>query len=326
MSSIAAGVAIDAHQKTKNIYRAVHGKENPYTVISNKLLRDNTIKLADIGLLAQILSWSDYHNICIKALTKKCLEGREAIRNSLDRLIQAGYIRMVQTRSSDGTFDKVIYQVYEDKASALKNALDMTGTGVEQQEDTLQMDLFGDENMQDTAIGFSDNGKVETNKYLDSRSNENNNNNPPVETKNLEQPKTKADLLKVWHKDLNDPVLKGRLGIAGLLNWLVSQEQLDQYLIDFNQQHERYKHLTENQRLNNFLSYLNKIRYSKHEYFKHLARLRAHGFNVNMPQQQKKPKNNEKLQAAIQGVNPFEVKQDQGIEVDQSWLDDLKDF
>lgn len=322
-------------QKTKNIFRAPHDKTNPYALISNKLLRDTTIKHSDRGLLCQILSWSDYHNVCIQAIAKKSLEGRDAIRKSIDRLIAAGYIRVMQTRSVNGQFDTVTYQIFEQSTGAVVADLDLSGISDDMPNDA-QLSLFEDDalelpmNSQNIeSVNLSANGKTVSGKH-DTNNNHieinTDNSNNAVSENGLSEIKTKADVIRLWPKSIDDPILKARICMAGLQLFISTQQQLDQYLADFNLQHDKYKHLSENQRLNNFLSYLCKMRHTPAEHKKHLARLRAHGFYVAEVKAPKATKQSDAITRKQNGVNPFNVVESGPVIIDKKQLDALEGF
>ncbi len=196
--------------KQKNIFRTTHDRENPYTLITNKLLRDTTIKHSDRGLMCQLLSWSDFHNLCIQAIVKKSLEGRDAIRGSIDRLIQAGYIRMVQLKNELGQFDRTVYQIFEQSTGHVVADLDLSG--IDENNDveySPQLNLFGEEDVEcvvtedrnldqnlQAVDGFSVSGKHDTNNNYELRNTESNSNKGKSLKEILESKaeKTKAEL------------------------------------------------------------------------------------------------------------------------------------
>lgn len=315
-------------EKQKNIFRTTHDRENPYTLITNKLLRDTTIKHSDRGLMCQLLSWSDFHQLCIQAVVKKSLEGRDAIRGSIDRLIQAGYIRMVQKKNPQGQFDKTVYQIFEQSTGHVVADLDLSG--IDQNTDieySPQLNLFGENTLESsvgeqsnsdqivpTVDGLSVSGKDDTNNNYDLRNTESNNNKGKslIEILQADQEKSQAELLKIWYLDIQDPVLQARIGIAGLSTYLTSQDQLNRFLIDFNQQHEKYKHLNHTQRLKNFIVYLLKMKSTKREHMNHVLRLNALGFQIALPSYASKAKQNkisDRLEQQKTGCNPFAVQQ-----------------
>lgn len=333
-------------EKDRNIFRAPHDRQNPYTLVTNKLLRDTTIKHSDRGLMCQLLSWSDHHRLCIQAVVKKSIEGRDAIRGMIDRLITAGYIRMIQSKSSNGQFDTVTYQIYEQSLGVVVADLDLDGIAGDVQPSP-QMDLFGfdglDENavkiesVNSTADGKAVSGKGDTNNNYDSRNTILSSNKADESMignqENQEQPLDQGTLLRKWHLQLDNPQLQYKLGMSGLSTFLTSQEQLNRFLIDFNQQHEKYKHLPEHKRLHNFIVYLNRLKYTKQEYAKHIARLRALGFDIPMPATKtasvKQKDLNQRIQRQQSGCNPFPVSA--GIPepiqpADENYLKSLEGF
>lgn len=332
-------------EKTKNIFRAQHDRENPYTLITNKLLRDTTIKHSDRGLMCQLLSWSDFHNLCIQAVVKKSLEGRDAIRGMIDRLIQAGYIRMVQKKNGNGQFDTTTYQIFEQSTGQIVADLDLSGI-VENSdaECSAQLNLFDEfeevravenadnfESVTLSADGFSVNGKHDTNNNYDSRNTENNSNKGKslIEILEGETKKTKADLLKAWFLEIKDPMLQANIQRAGLGTYLTTQDQLERHLIDFNQQHEKYKHLSHTQRLKNFTVYLLKVKNTRAEYVKHVLRLNALGIQMPMPTYPTKPKKtkaSERIQLQQTGCNPFPYQQQEPVEVSADFQASIEGF
>jgi len=331
--------------KQKNIYRAQHDRENPYTLITNKLLRDTTIKHSDRGLMCQLLSWSDFHNLCIQAVVKKSIEGRDAIRGMIDRLIDAGYIRMVQKKNSHGQFDTTTYQIFEQSTGHVVADLDLSGivenTG---DEDSPQLNLFGEleemnavenngkfENVNQATDGFSVSDKHDTNNNYDLRNTESNSNKGKSLKEILESKaeKTKAELLKTWYRDIKDPMLQANIQRAGLGAFLTTQDQLDRYLIDFNQQHEKYKHVNDTQRLKNFTVYLLKLKSTRREHMNHVLRLNALGFQIPMPTNASKPKqtkSGERLQAQQTGCNPFPVQEQTPVEISADYAASIEGF
>ena len=329
--------------KQKNIFRAPHDRENPYTLITNKLLRDTTIKHSDRGLMCQLLSWSDFHNLCIQAVVKKSVEGRDAIRGMIDRLITAGYIRMIQEKGSNGQFDKVTYQIFEQSTGAVVADLDLSGIVENAQDaDSPQLDLFGEyegmdavknngisENVNQTANGLSVNGKAETNNNYDSRNtNFNSNKGSSENSGNQEKQKSQSELLNTWYLDIQDPLLQARIGMAGLNTYLVNQDQLNRFLIDFNQQHEKYKHLNHTQRLKNFIVYLLRVKNTRTEYAKHVARMNALGIHMAMPTYpaKAKPQPSPRIQAQQTGCNPFAVQEQTPVEVSAEFQAEIEGF
>lgn len=331
-----------ALEKPKMIFRARHDKENPYSLISNRLLRDTTIKHSDRGLMCQLLSWSDYHRLCIQAIVKKSIEGRDAIRGMIDRLVQAGYIRMIQHKAQNGQFDSVTYHIYEQSSGAVVADLDLSGivdNGLA--ESSPQLDLFGFEcdemqnndensgNVNQSANGKTVSGKHDTNNNYDSRNTIFSSNTAVNENSGKQE--SLGDLLKKWRVSIDDPMFKAKLGMAGLTTFIVNQEQLDRFLIDFNQQHDKYKNVSDSKRLHNFTVYLIRLKSTRVEYAKHAARMKALGVDISVPKKQfqseKAAAAQQRIQKQQQGCNPFEVPKDAApVAVSSGFFQSLGDF
>ncbi len=86
--------------------------------MSNHHLRNDDISLKAIGLLSVILSMPDNYKVTIKGLAHKVKDGISSVRNSINELIDAGYIVRRQVRGSDGKFCEYKYDIYENPISA----------------------------------------------------------------------------------------------------------------------------------------------------------------------------------------------------------------
>ncbi|EME6128243.1 hypothetical protein KY206_003681 [Acinetobacter baumannii] len=283
---------LDVLQRT--IYRAEHSKENPYTVLSNKLLRDPNIKRADKGLLVELLSWGDKHRVCIQALVKKGKEGRDAIQGMLNRLEEAGYIKRTQLKNSDGTFGKVVYQIFESPIETKILAQAEYTASFSDAQLGFNFDEF-DENNAQAANGFSVCGESTTNKYNELRSNNLNNINRggDMEKRN--------ELLEKYRVLLKDPIFLARLQMAGLGSMIQTQDQLDHYLVDFNSNHDQYKNISDHQRLNNLIKFLLKIHHSPAGQRAHFARMQALGSSEHF----NKPAHNKPLNKPSKDFSRF---------------------
>ncbi|HCH7479089.1 TPA: hypothetical protein NM870_003732 [Acinetobacter baumannii] len=262
----------------RTIFRAEHSKDNPYTVISNKLLRDPNIKRADKGLLVELLSWGDKHRVCVQALVNRGKEGRDAIQGMLNRLDEAGYIKKTQIKNSDGTFGKVVYQIFESAQDGkIMGVIEDSQTCANDAAKLLEKAQLGfdfeaqinDQN-DVAANGFSVDGESLTNKYNELRSN-------LIFNKMVGDMVNEKDLLERFHLKLDDPIVAARIKMAGLGLLVQTQKQLDALLIDFNVNHEQYKKISDHQRLNNFIKFLLKIHHSAAGQKAHVARLKALG-------------------------------------------------
>lgn len=289
MTNLAVANAIE-----RTIYRSEHSKENPYTVISNRLLRDHNIKRADKGLLVELLSWSDKHRICIQALVKKGKEGRDAIQAMLQRLDAAGYIKRTQLKNQDGTFGKVIYQIFENpEQQHIYAIVEDNKPAKTHEENKIQLGFdFSTEPNQEvqkveeielTATGKPVNGEPATNNYNKEISNIFNN-KPEAEEDHSRR------LLDKFYLEMNDPLLRVPLQMAGISAMIQTQKQLNCFLIDFNTNHDQYPKIERSKRIKHFIKFLLKIHHSGTGQKAHLSRLRNMGVLTN-PIKKKKPVN-----------------------------------
>lgn len=335
-------------EQYKNIFRAEHSRENPYTLISNRLLRDTSIRHNDRGILCQLLSWSDMHRLCIEALVKKSVEGRDAVRSSIDRLIKSGYIIMNRIKNGIGQFDTVTYTIFEVPQGAPKAELDLSGI-VEDDGGWSQLELFNDgegnivcqsnnavkveevKSVNQSTDGLSVYGKADTNNNYN-KINTKISNNSDAEITPLKDGKVdQGALLKRFSLKIDDPHLKAKIGMAGLSTFLTNQEQLDRFLIDFNQQHNTYGHLNHSKRIHNFVGYLVNMKSKPHFYKMHVTRMKALGLNLSMPDYSKKPQGSNQKQTRMEqqrsGCNPFEVvQQTEPVVITNDYLASLEGF
>lgn len=355
MTSLANTALFDAvlsdvkSKQLRNIVRAQHNRENPYTLISNKVLRDTTIRHNDRGILCQLLSWSDAHRLCIEALVKKSVEGRDAIRSSIDRLIKSGYIIKNTIKNGKGQYDTVTYTIFEEPQGVPKSEINLDGI-VEDESDWSQLELFSDsegnvmrqvesgeidqfmESVNQSTDGFTVNGKADTNNNYDSRNTINNNNSVADEIALKDGKVDKGSLLRRFSLSIDNPQLRAKIGIAGLSTFLTSQDQLDHFLIDFNQQHETYAHLNDSKRLHNFVAYLVRMKTTPHFYKMHVTRMKALGIHLTLPDYKGNKSNantgkQERIRQQQVGCNPFEVvQQSEPVVLSEAYLASLKGF
>lgn len=69
-----------------------------YTKVPNHLFRDRTLKALDLVLLITIMSHRDTYQLSLSSL-QDGPEGRDAVRNAIKRLKEAGYLHIVQVRN-----------------------------------------------------------------------------------------------------------------------------------------------------------------------------------------------------------------------------------
>ncbi len=133
-------------------------KENNYTCMSNHHLRNDNISLKAIGLLSVILSMPDNYKVTIKGLAHKVKDGISSVRNSINELIDAGYIVRRQVRGADGKFCEYEYDIYENPISAqeetdVREVISLSDMAVDYADDSIDYD---ESNNYDD-IAFSDN-------------------------------------------------------------------------------------------------------------------------------------------------------------------------
>ena len=87
-------------------------QETDYTIVSNHILRDNTLSWRARGLFVYILSKPETWKVYSKDLVNQATEGRDAMRKAMAELIKAGYIEKHQI-NQNGTFGNVVYKVYQ---------------------------------------------------------------------------------------------------------------------------------------------------------------------------------------------------------------------
>jgi hypothetical protein len=89
-----------------------HKKDN-YTCIDNHVFRDDSLSMKAKGLLAQIYSLPDDWEYSVKGLTLLFSDGKDAVNNALQELIDHGYIIRTQRINKSGKFDGYEYDIYE---------------------------------------------------------------------------------------------------------------------------------------------------------------------------------------------------------------------
>ena len=87
--------------------------DGKFIVVSRNILKDKRLKLVDRGLLVTLLSLPDKWNFSIRGLAVILPDGRDAIRASLSRLEQMGYLTRSQERSKSGRFGEIYVEVHQ---------------------------------------------------------------------------------------------------------------------------------------------------------------------------------------------------------------------
>jgi hypothetical protein len=75
-----------------------------FTILDNDVIEDEELSFRALGLLTFILSKPDHWTIDAEQLCKTHAEGRDAVRNALTHLEDAGYIIRRKVQLSDGTW------------------------------------------------------------------------------------------------------------------------------------------------------------------------------------------------------------------------------
>ena len=94
-----------------SVYRR-HKKTN-YTCIDNHVFKDHSLSMKAKGLLTQIYSLPDDWEYSVKGLSTLFSDGRDAVNNAIQELIDHGYIIRTQKQNHAGKFDGYEYDIYE---------------------------------------------------------------------------------------------------------------------------------------------------------------------------------------------------------------------
>ena len=85
-------------------------KTDNYTMISSKLLRNKSIKNKYLGFLLKVLSLPDYWHFSMSGLKAICKEGKTAVHNAVNKLIDMGYLvrtKLLSNESVNNHFEYV---------------------------------------------------------------------------------------------------------------------------------------------------------------------------------------------------------------------------
>lgn len=105
-----------------NIHRDPHDKDNPYFCLSKSTAQNRDLSFAARGMLAYILSMPDDWQINLDDLRQGC--GRDAARNILNELIEAGYIVPGTQQRINGRFATATpHQCYESPRTELPSTV-----------------------------------------------------------------------------------------------------------------------------------------------------------------------------------------------------------
>lgn len=85
-----------------------------FTVIPNGILADKNLSLRAKGLLCYFLSKPDNYTFYLKNMTKEFKEGRDAIRTTINELVEEKYMIKRRLRNSQGKFSEYEYIVFDE--------------------------------------------------------------------------------------------------------------------------------------------------------------------------------------------------------------------
>lgn len=94
-----------------------------FVVVSNRIIRDPNLRLADKGLLTLLLSLPDGWNFSVKGLSAILPEGKDAISAGVQRLIEAGYVERMEQSRQDGRFSSSDWIIYDEPQTGTDKAM-----------------------------------------------------------------------------------------------------------------------------------------------------------------------------------------------------------
>lgn len=86
-------------------------QDDSFTVVTNTILRDKSLSMSAKGLLCTMLSLPPEWDYSFNGLVAICKEGKSAVRNTINELKDAKYIKISQSRSDKGYY-QYKYTVY----------------------------------------------------------------------------------------------------------------------------------------------------------------------------------------------------------------------
>ena len=95
--------------------------QDSYTNVSNEILRDTELKLFDRGLLITLMGLPNNWNLTARGMASIVPEGRDAIQNSINRLVEQGYLKCYQERTPDGKMGHNFMEICVPKCSPKEN-------------------------------------------------------------------------------------------------------------------------------------------------------------------------------------------------------------
>lgn len=97
------------------IQRGKHDKENPYVMISKKMIRDKELSLKSKGVLCYLLSMCDTWQAHPKQVAAALGVGKDQIYSILAELLKLGYAFKREIKNEKGRFGNVIYEFFEER-------------------------------------------------------------------------------------------------------------------------------------------------------------------------------------------------------------------
>jgi hypothetical protein len=99
--------------KRQSIFRADHGKQNPYFQMLRTTAQDETLSFEARGVIAYLLSQDEKWEINKTDLMKRGGIGKSKLTRIVNELIETGY--MIRTQENiRGEFQKTVYTLYEE--------------------------------------------------------------------------------------------------------------------------------------------------------------------------------------------------------------------
>jgi len=95
------------------IFRTVHDRDNPYVIIDRRPIDNPKLSFKAKGILTYLLSRPDGWEVNLVDLANRSTEGLSAIKSGVKELKKAGHLKHAGTRSVDGQFGTVVWEVYE---------------------------------------------------------------------------------------------------------------------------------------------------------------------------------------------------------------------
>ena len=83
--------------------------QGQYVNVYKEILKNKTLSLRDRGMVVTLLSLPDNWDFSIAGLSKIIPDGKSAIRASLARLEELGYVSKEQERAKHGKFGRKYY-------------------------------------------------------------------------------------------------------------------------------------------------------------------------------------------------------------------------